>query len=104
MTQARPPDVFIGLNLVRILSIIACLLVFSSSLVTMVHDVEAVNTLLAAEKSNSTVANSLLDCDYVMYAPLFVRLACTNSHRPSLATAQFRTSPLASFGPFSTCS
>jgi len=58
--------VFIGLNFVRILSVIACLLVFSSSLVTMVHDVEAVNTLLAAEKSNSTVANSLLDCDYVI--------------------------------------
>ncbi|KAI9455302.1 hypothetical protein F5148DRAFT_1277238 [Russula earlei] len=57
--------IFIGLNLARVLSIIACLLVFASSFVTMVHDVEAVNTLLQAEKSNATVAASLLDCDYI---------------------------------------
>jgi len=57
--------IFIGLNIVRILSIVACLLVFASSFVTMVHDVEAVNGLLAAEKSNSTIAQSLLDCDYI---------------------------------------
>ncbi|KAI0255540.1 hypothetical protein BJV78DRAFT_1119539 [Lactifluus subvellereus] len=58
--------VFIGLNLVRILSIIACLLVFASSIVIMVHDVEAVNNFLAAEKSNSTIAASMLDCDYIL--------------------------------------
>ena len=69
MTQPRPPDIFIGLNIVRVLSIIACLLVFSSSLVTMVHDVEAVNNLIATEKSNATLAASLLDCDYVAYVP-----------------------------------
>jgi len=60
--------IFIGLNIVRILSIVACLLVFASSFVTMVHDVEAVNTLLEAEKSNSTLAASLLDCEYVAYS------------------------------------
>ncbi|KAI0284082.1 hypothetical protein BC826DRAFT_169504 [Russula brevipes] len=57
--------IFIGLNVLRMLSIIACLLVFSSSLVTMVHDVEAVNNLLVAQKSNSTAADSLVDCDYI---------------------------------------
>ena len=59
-------DVFISLNGVRILSIIACLLVFSSSIVTMVHDVEAVNTFVAAGKSNSTsAADNLLNCEYI---------------------------------------
>jgi hypothetical protein len=70
MTRPRPPDIFIGLNIVRILSIVACLLVLASSFVTMVHDVEAVNTLIQTEKSNSTLADNLLDCDYVAYAPL----------------------------------
>ncbi|KAH9996157.1 hypothetical protein BJV74DRAFT_877456 [Russula compacta] len=58
-----PPSgyIFLGLNAVRILSIIACLLVFSSSFVTVVHDVEAVNNLLGVERANSTLANSLLD-------------------------------------------
>jgi len=57
--------IFIGLNIARVLSIIACLLVFASSFVTLVHDVQAVNGLLAAEKANSTIAQSLLDCDYI---------------------------------------
>ncbi|KAH9013024.1 hypothetical protein EDB85DRAFT_2032044 [Lactarius pseudohatsudake] len=57
--------VFLGLNGVRVLSIIACLLVFSSSIVTMVHDVEAVNDFVAAGKANSTSAESLLACDYI---------------------------------------
>ncbi|KAI0299019.1 hypothetical protein B0F90DRAFT_1818345 [Multifurca ochricompacta] len=57
--------VFIGLNGVRVLSIIACLLVFSSSIVTMVHDVEAVNNFVAAGRTNSTSADGLLNCDYI---------------------------------------
>ena len=71
---------------------------------TLVDDVEAVNNLLATEKSNATLAASLLDCDYVAYVlpilPLF-------GYTPILirvffvATAQSRTKPLASFGPFS---
>ena len=106
MTQPRPPDIFIGLNILRVLSIIACLLVFSSSLVTMVDDVEAVNNLLATEKSNATLAASLLDCDYVAYVlppilPLFGHTPIL-IHVFFLGTAQFRTKPLASFGPFST--
>lgn len=31
----------------------------------MVQDVEAVNVLMEAQKTNSTLAYSLLDCDYV---------------------------------------
>ena len=38
----------------------------------MTKDVEAVNTLLEAEKTNSTEASSLLDCDYVAYVPFFL--------------------------------
>jgi len=39
---------FIGLNGVRILSIIALILVLASNIVTLVHDIEAVNRFLAA--------------------------------------------------------
>ncbi|KAF8494439.1 hypothetical protein F5888DRAFT_658555 [Russula emetica] len=60
--------IFIGLNIVRILSIFACLLVFASSIVTMVKDVDAVNEFIEAQKTNSTLAYSLLDCDYVAYS------------------------------------
>ncbi|KAJ3566911.1 hypothetical protein NP233_g6705 [Leucocoprinus birnbaumii] len=47
--------VFLGLNAVRALSIIACILVFASNIVTLVHDVEAVNQF---EAGNSTITNS----------------------------------------------
>jgi len=62
---------FIGLNIVRTLSIIALLLVFASNIVTLVHDIQAVNRFLAAGKANTdpTGANSTLidmsDCDYI---------------------------------------
>ncbi|KAI0063324.1 hypothetical protein BV25DRAFT_1907100 [Artomyces pyxidatus] len=56
--------IFIGLNGLRALSILACLLVFASSIVTMVHDVEAVNRFVAAGKTNAT-DSGLLDCDYI---------------------------------------
>ncbi|KAF8889045.1 hypothetical protein BD779DRAFT_1611157 [Infundibulicybe gibba] len=59
---------FIGLNGVRILSIIALILVFSSNIVTLVHDVQAVNRFVAAGKvaSNSTTTlGDQLDNDYI---------------------------------------
>jgi len=56
--------VFIGLNTVRVLSIIALLLLFGSSIFTMVHDVEAVDASIAAKKTNATYASDMLDCDY----------------------------------------
>lgn len=59
-------DTFLGLNAVRTLSIIALLLVFASNIVTLVHDVQAVNRFVAAGKlvdedptsSNSTITDS----------------------------------------------
>lgn len=65
LTPPRSSDIFIGLNIVRTVSILACLLVLASSIVTMVKDVEAVNDFIEAEKTNTTLAYSLLDCDYV---------------------------------------
>jgi len=60
---------FIGLNAIRILSIIALLLVFASNIVTLVHDVQAVNRFIAEDKivdaNNSTVTN-LMDNDYIV--------------------------------------
>ncbi|KAF5392048.1 hypothetical protein D9757_003272 [Collybiopsis confluens] len=63
---------FIGLNIVRTLSIIALILVFASNIVTLVHDVEAVNRFMAAKGSSSDVSSSgnstltdMLDCDYI---------------------------------------
>lgn len=70
-------DVFIGLNVVRTLSIIALLLLFASSIVTMVHDVEAVNAFIAAGKADPSIRvvdtnSTSIDCldadtDYIEY-------------------------------------
>lgn len=98
-------DVFIGLNLVRVLSIIACMLVFASSIVTMVHDVEAVNNFLSAEKSNSTIAATMLDCDYILYVAFFHPFTCARFTLHlfffffSAAVLSLTNRP-ASFGPF----
>jgi len=57
---------FIGLNAVRVLSLIALVLLFSSSIVVMVHDIQAVNRFVIEGKSgNSTVAEEMADCDYI---------------------------------------
>ncbi|KAF9528738.1 hypothetical protein CPB83DRAFT_893986 [Crepidotus variabilis] len=45
---------FMGLNIVRILSIIALLLVFSSNIVTLVNDIKAVNQFVAEGKGATT--------------------------------------------------
>lgn len=58
-------DVFISLNLVRILSLIGLLLVFSSSILVMVNDIKAVNHFMHASSTNSTEADDMLDCDYI---------------------------------------
>ncbi|KAG6868359.1 hypothetical protein C0993_004480 [Termitomyces sp. T159_Od127] len=70
-------NTFIGLNGVRALSIIALILVFASNIVTLVHDIEAVNRFVAADNSgsNSTVTASgspnstvdMSDMGYIMY-------------------------------------
>jgi len=58
---------FFGLNIVRVLSIISLLLVFASSIVTLVHDVEGVNRFMVAQRSESSNATSdaFVDCDYI---------------------------------------
>lgn len=67
--------IFISLNVVRILSIIALLLVFSSNIVTLVNDVKAVNRFMEAGKAiaagtveeskrNATI-EALMDFDYI---------------------------------------
>ncbi|KAL0952392.1 hypothetical protein HGRIS_006668 [Hohenbuehelia grisea] len=63
---------FIGLNVVRMLSIIALLLVFSSSIVIMVHDIEAVNRFVASgkvvgdESSGNSTTTATPSTDYVV--------------------------------------
>ncbi|EKM55027.1 uncharacterized protein PHACADRAFT_255338 [Phanerochaete carnosa HHB-10118-sp] len=52
--------VFIGLNAVRILSIIAMLLVFASSIFVLVNDVEAVNNFM-----KNASDQDFADCDYI---------------------------------------
>ncbi|KAF9265150.1 hypothetical protein L218DRAFT_957843 [Marasmius fiardii PR-910] len=54
--------VFIGLNVIRVLGIIAMLLVFASNIVTLAHDVQAVNRFLAASNSTSTTP---VNSDYI---------------------------------------
>jgi len=64
---------FIGLNGVRILSIIALILVFASNIVTLVHDIKAVNKFLVEGR---TVASSghapnatmeiMMNSDYIL--------------------------------------
>lgn len=59
---------FIGLNALRALSIIALVLLFASSIVTLAHDIEGVNRFVAAAKSNadnSTDTDTLVNCDYI---------------------------------------
>jgi len=56
--------IFIGLNAVRILSIITLLLVFASSIATLVHDVEAVNKFTEVKQSGNPTG-SVLVCDYI---------------------------------------
>jgi len=59
---------FIGLNAVRFLSVVALILVFASSVVTLVHDIEGVNRFVHAGKAdagNSTLTDDLTDCDYI---------------------------------------
>ncbi|KAJ7109703.1 hypothetical protein C8R43DRAFT_1243214 [Mycena crocata] len=63
---------FIGLNGLRILSIIGLLLVFSSNIVTLAHDIQAVNHFQAGRASASgsettnTTEETILHSDYIV--------------------------------------
>ncbi|KAG6817770.1 hypothetical protein H0H87_003178 [Tephrocybe sp. NHM501043] len=51
---------FMGLNAVRFLSIVSLILVFTSTILVMVHNIQAVNVFL--DKSNPS---DMQDCDYI---------------------------------------
>lgn len=74
-------DIFITLNAMRALSIISLLLLIASSIVAMVDDVKAVNSFIAAGKTDSSSGNStaidcsVVDCDYIEYV-LFTSFLC----------------------------
>jgi len=68
---------FIGLNIIRVLSIIALLLVFASNIVTLVNDIKAVNYFTNVGKHadattssggvvNATMQAVILDSDYIL--------------------------------------
>ncbi|KAJ6578890.1 hypothetical protein DFH09DRAFT_1148587 [Mycena vulgaris] len=63
---------FIGLNGLRILSIIGLLLVFSSNIVTLAHDIQAFDrfqagkTAVSDSASTNATAEGILDSDYII--------------------------------------
>lgn len=61
------PDIFFGLNAVRVLSIVSLLLVFASSILVIVTDIEAVNAYDAVKQSNNTTSEAVVDCEYILY-------------------------------------
>jgi tellurite resistance protein TehA-like permease len=62
LIHRHPLDVFYGLTAVRVLSIIALLLTFAGSIVTLVSDVRAVN------RSQHDAHSSDGTCGYIGYA------------------------------------
>jgi len=68
--------IFLGLNAVRALSMVALILVFASSILVMVQDIKAYNNFISAKQATSSVDptsgnvtstfdTSMLDCDYI---------------------------------------
>ncbi|KAF8712472.1 hypothetical protein AX14_013067 [Amanita brunnescens Koide BX004] len=62
--------VFIGLNVIRIISIVSLILVLASNVETLVHDVVAVNHFIAAAKGSNFTSNDVgvqvQDSDYIL--------------------------------------
>ncbi|KAJ3791928.1 hypothetical protein GGU11DRAFT_821565 [Lentinula aff. detonsa] len=56
--------IFIGLNAARVLSVIAMLLVFSSSIEVMVTNIKAVN-YYEAHKGDNNATMSAMNMDYI---------------------------------------
>ena len=71
--------VFIGLNAVRALSLIGLILVFASSIVTLVHDVKAVNAFVKAGQTTSdNSTTSTTNYEYIAYVlPFYARVRCS---------------------------
>ncbi|KAG7447362.1 uncharacterized protein BT62DRAFT_77863 [Guyanagaster necrorhizus] len=58
--------IFIGLNIIRTLSIIGLLLVFASNIETLVNDVKAVNRYQSTSSDRTSSSNStVVDTDYI---------------------------------------
>jgi len=57
--------IFIALNAIRILSLIALILVFASNIEVIVHDIQGVNRFINAQSAGS-LDDDMLDCDYIM--------------------------------------
>jgi phosphosulfolactate phosphohydrolase-like enzyme len=66
MSGTISPGVFIALNIVRALSIIALLLVFATSILVLVDDVEAVNAFTTG--NFNVTAFDTGNSDYIPYA------------------------------------
>ena len=62
-------DIFFGLNVVRVISIVSLLLVFASSILVMVTDIEAVNAYDSAKQSSNTTTQDFVDCEYIGLVP-----------------------------------
>lgn len=57
--------VFIALNVIRALSLLALILVFASNIETIVHDIQGVNRFMS-DQANGTADDDMVDCDYIM--------------------------------------
>ncbi len=86
----RDADLFIALNVIRIISIVSLVLVFASNIETLVHDVVAVNEFIAAAKGSGPIANNTQaqDSDYILCV-CSLRLPCL----PDIDHAQGKHSP-----------
>jgi hypothetical protein len=97
---------FIGLNTIRAVSIIALLLVFASNIVTLVNDITAVNHSVEARNNSTTVSKNssangtanISNSDYILYVN-FIIFFFTQMTDSLLGEALSRTSPQANFGP-----
>lgn len=64
-----------GLNAVRVLSLVSLILVFSSTIYVMVTNVKAVNYF----EANKVNATDLVDCDYIeSVMPYFSFFSCVD--------------------------
>lgn len=83
-------DILIGLNVVRILSIIFMLLTFASSVFVLVQDIEAVNRFV-----KDATDDDFADCDYIEYVcallsfAYLLNLLCRNSTVPNQPAGVF---------------
>ncbi|KAK4686137.1 hypothetical protein P7C73_g3994, partial [Tremellales sp. Uapishka_1] len=68
--ESKPSGpIFIGLNILRLLSIVSLLLVFAANVVTMADDIKAIKASSASGASSSALNSTAdWDCDYVEYS------------------------------------